>query len=280
MNKFAIIFLVALIAPLYGTAPKTHKVGKYDTILSVAKRHKITVKELVQQNDLKPPYVLKAGQMLVVQKGSGLVKANPVPSAPVPVAKPEVQVAVAKAPEKPQETQPAKQEIVQAPETPDHDRVVKAPASPPVAKVIPAVATQTKAPSKTVAKTLVSTPNFSWPTKGPVIATFGDRKGKLRNEGINIKAARGAAVNPCAPGRVLMVGKGPKAFGNIVMIDHGNGFMSAYCHLDQISVKKGQRLKTAQTIGSVGKTGTVTTSQLHFELRQNGKSVDPLKYLK
>ena len=121
--------------------------------------------------------------------------------------------------------------------------------------------------------------NFIWPTKGDIIINFGKRKNGLVSDGINIKAPDGKPILSTASGKVIFVGSEIRGFGNLIMIRHENGFISAYAHLKSITIKKGQFVKQGEKIGLVGKSGYVKTSQLHFELRKGIYPVDPRKFL-
>ena len=119
-----------------------------------------------------------------------------------------------------------------------------------------------------------------WPVKGDVLLTFGPQTAKgQNNDGINIAAPKGTHIHAVESGTVAYVGNELKGFGNLVLIKHADGWVSAYAHADQILVKKGQTITKGQEIGTVGQTGSVTQSQLHFELRRQGEAVDPEEYL-
>jgi murein DD-endopeptidase MepM/ murein hydrolase activator NlpD len=118
-----------------------------------------------------------------------------------------------------------------------------------------------------------------WPVKGRLLSSFGAGSNGARNDGINISASRGAPVHAAAAGTVTYVGDELKAYGNLVLIRHDNGFITAYAHCDKINVARGERVTSGQVIASVGATGDVDQPQVHFELRQGTKPVDPAPYL-
>jgi len=122
-------------------------------------------------------------------------------------------------------------------------------------------------------------PNFLWPVDGRVISPFGDNPNGGRNDGINISATRGAPVRAAEAGDVSYVGNELKSYGNLILIRHDNGFVTAYAHTDGVHVKRGERVERGQVIGSAGDTGDVSEVQLHFELRQGTRPVDPTPYL-
>jgi murein DD-endopeptidase MepM/ murein hydrolase activator NlpD len=121
--------------------------------------------------------------------------------------------------------------------------------------------------------------NFVWPVKGRILSPFGGDGGGERNDGINISAPRGAPIRAAADGIVSYVGNELKGYGNLVLIRHDNGYVTAYAHADSVIVERGQRVSQGQTIGYAGSTGDVDRPQVHFEIRQGTKPVDPRRYL-
>jgi murein DD-endopeptidase MepM/ murein hydrolase activator NlpD len=121
--------------------------------------------------------------------------------------------------------------------------------------------------------------DFSWPLDGEIIQSYGSTARGVRNDGVNIAAAQGAAVRAARGGSVAFVGSGLKAFGNLVLIKHEGGWITAYAHLSDVAVKEGQNINQGATIGSVGRTGRVDRPQLHFEIRQARNPVNPEDYL-
>ena len=116
---------------------------------------------------------------------------------------------------------------------------------------------------------------FRWPVSGKVITDFISSKGT----GINIDAPEGSAVRAAENGTVIYVGSGVEGYGNLILIRHPNGYVSAYAHLKSTSVNKGDNVSRGDAIGAVGMTGSVSRPQLHFELRQGAPPVDPVPML-
>jgi murein DD-endopeptidase MepM/ murein hydrolase activator NlpD len=112
-----------------------------------------------------------------------------------------------------------------------------------------------------------------------VIATFGKRTDGTHNDGINIAIPQGTDVHAAESGRVAYAGNELKGYGNLVLIRHDNGWVSAYAHADQILVKRDDAVRRGQVIAKAGRTGTVDQPQLHFELRHGAKPVDPLPHM-
>ena len=118
--------------------------------------------------------------------------------------------------------------------------------------------------------------DFRWPARGRVIAGFGANGG---NEGINIAVPEGTPVKATEAGTVTYAGSEVKGYGNLVLIRHENGYVSAYAHNGALSVKRGEQVKRGQVIATSGQTGNVTSPQLHFEIRKGAQPVDPMKHL-
>ena len=120
---------------------------------------------------------------------------------------------------------------------------------------------------------------FFWPVRGQVVIGFGARKGGMRNDGINIRAPDGSPIRAAENGVVAYAGNQLRGFGNLLLIKHDGGWMSAYAHASLLLVQRGDSVRRGQVIARVGKTGNVANPQLHFELRRNNKPVDPRQYL-
>ncbi|HVJ41045.1 MAG TPA: peptidoglycan DD-metalloendopeptidase family protein [Dongiaceae bacterium] len=129
------------------------------------------------------------------------------------------------------------------------------------------------------ATTATGSGQFGWPVQGKVISKFGATADGLRNDGINISASAGAPVVAAADGVVAYAGNELRGFGNMILIRHADGWVTAYAHNESLAVKKGDTVKRGQTIARVGQTGNVTSPQLHFEIRKGTSAQDPMKYL-
>ena len=116
---------------------------------------------------------------------------------------------------------------------------------------------------------------FRWPLRGAILHPF--KAGA--NDGIDILAAVGEWVHAAADGVVIYAGDDIKTYGKLVLIRHENGYVTAYAHLAELGVKEGDKLRRGQIIAKSGDTGDVSSPQLHFELRKDGKALDPTKYL-
>ena len=136
-------------------------------------------------------------------------------------------------------------------------------------------------PNKKLPKIMArSSSKFSWPLRGKVLSNYGAKTNGLFNDGINIAAARGSTVAAAENGVVAYAGNEIKGMGNLVIIQHSDGWMTVYAHMDSMSVRRGSRVTVGQKIGSVGQTGKVDRPQLHFEIRKGTKAYNPMSYLK
>ena len=121
--------------------------------------------------------------------------------------------------------------------------------------------------------------DFTWPVDGAIIDRFGTAGRGVHNDGVNISAAAGSPVRASYDGEVAFVGNGLKSFGNLVLMKHNDGWITAYAHLGEVSVAEGERVGKGGVLGTVGQSGKVESPQLHFELRRSRIPVDPEEYL-
>ena len=120
---------------------------------------------------------------------------------------------------------------------------------------------------------------FRWPVKGRIIRGFGKRSDGTRNEGINIATPIGTEIHAAESGVVAYAGNELKGYGNLILVRHENGFVSAYAHSDRMLVRRGDNVRRGQVIARAGKTGNVKQPQVHFELRQGAKPINPIPHL-
>jgi murein DD-endopeptidase MepM/ murein hydrolase activator NlpD len=120
---------------------------------------------------------------------------------------------------------------------------------------------------------------FDWPVQGAIIGSYGPSESGKRNDGVNIAAPVGTPVRAAADGEVVYRGSELDGYGNLILIKHTDKFVTAYAHNDAMLVKKGDLVRQGQVIAKVGQTGAATEPQLHFEIRQDLQSVDPLAFL-
>ncbi|SHM71487.1 M23 family metallopeptidase [Roseibium suaedae] len=122
-------------------------------------------------------------------------------------------------------------------------------------------------------------PNFRWPVRGKVISEFGAKPGGARNDGVNLSVPEGTPVKAADSGTVIYAGNELKGYGNLVLLRHEDGWVTAYAHNSELSVKRGDAVNRGDTIALAGATGSVNQPQVHFEVRKGNKPVDPARYL-
>jgi murein DD-endopeptidase MepM/ murein hydrolase activator NlpD len=148
-----------------------------------------------------------------------------------------------------------------------------------VAKADPKAAANASSRDDTTASVAAEpTTEFRWPARGRVIEGFGNKSGKS-NDGINIAVPEGTPVKAAEGGVVAYAGNELKVYGNLVLIRHDNGYVTAYAHNGELKVKKGEQVKRGQVIATSGQTGNVSSPQIHFELRKGSTPIDPMEHL-
>lgn len=120
---------------------------------------------------------------------------------------------------------------------------------------------------------------FRWPVRGRIISDFGTKPGGGKNEGVNLAVPEGTPVKAADDGTVIYSGNELKGYGNLVLVRHSEGWVSAYAHNSELKVKRGDTIRRGDVIGLAGATGSVNQPQVHFELRKGNKPVDPLNHL-
>ena len=238
---------------------RVHTVAAGDTLYGISRRYGVAMAVLARANGLGEPYALTVGQRLRIPT---LLAKPPEPEIAEPAAKPESPV-------------PAVEATIQA--------TIQL-GVPPVPPPKPAILTASAAPTTAASGALPPPPprsknTFLWPVEGDVINGFGPQPGGRHNDGINIVAPRGTAVRAAENGVVAYIGNELRGYGNLVLIRHADGWITAYAHNEVVLVSRGEIVRRGDIIGRVGSTGDVATPQTHFELRQGVRSVDPMKYL-
>ncbi|MEE8351680.1 MAG: M23 family metallopeptidase [Rhodospirillales bacterium] len=249
--------------------------GRGDTVYALSRRHQVPVRAIIQANRLRPPYHLEKGQRVVLPRGRQHVvrrgetlyaiarryNSNPYALARTNGLKPPYGIQVGQKlvlMEKPRTVAPRK---------PTRTKLTSRPVSKTIPQVIP------RAPK-------ASGKGFLWPVQGRVVSGFGAKAKGLRNDGINIAARRGASVKVAENGVVVYAGNELRGFGNLILVKHSGGWVTAYAHVDKILIKRGDKVAKGHQIATVGSTGGVNSPQLHFELRRGRTARDPRKYLR
>ena len=261
------------------TASYTVKPG--DSLYSVAREHRVLFSELQRVNGIADPRKVKPGVVLKVPGAP----ASPNIASSEPAPPPSLPNFAASGPQKygqattTQSTVINREQRVASLSDKATDVVSDAqPSSQP--------APQPAQPKEKVALAApTGTPNAAdsvklrWPASGKIIAGFGGRPDGTHNDGINVSVPLGTEVHAAEDGVVAYAGSELKGYGNLVLLRHDNGWVTAYAHNDELLVKRGDKVKRGQVIAKAGKTGSVDQPQVHFELRQGSRPVDPTPYL-
>jgi murein DD-endopeptidase MepM/ murein hydrolase activator NlpD len=254
------------------TNPSSIIVSSGDTLYSVSKKYNISLRDLIHRNNLSAPYFLKTGQRIFLpsnqyhQVASGdtlygisrkygmninkLIELNNL-SSPYSI----------KVGEK---------------------LLVSGSGSAKPSSVAYERSRESQKPSKKYPEEIkVANKNnrFSWPIRGTIISKFGPKAGGLYNDGINIKASSGQSIKSTEDGVVAYVGDELRGYGNLIIIKHAGGWISAYGHLGNTKVNRGDNVKKGQVIAGAGSTGNVKSTQLYFGLRKGREAVNPQLYL-
>lgn len=248
---------------------RTHVVGDGDTAYSLTKRYGISLSDLASRNNLGADYRIRTGQVLLIPDPSkGTTSRQASETVPAPVASVQTQ-----------SLPPPADQPTGSPGPPISlgDRPY-ASSAPQPSNVLPTVSAPAEAAP--IAPPPARSGGFMWPVSGDILAGFGQIGGKIQNDGLNIASPQGTLVKASENGVVAYVGNEIRGYGNLVLIKHDNDFMTAYAHLEKITVSRGQQVRKGDPIATVGSTGGVARPQLHFEIRKGGKPVAPLPYLK
>lgn len=250
-------FLIRAGQRLRIPAGRWHLVRAGETGISIARAYGVEWQRVAALNDLTEPYILRTGQRLMV------------PS--------EREVATMTVEQRAQAFHLDIGDIITGGE----------PAIAEAARPVTPVETQPRATplpsSVAVAPPVTSTASFSgkfdWPLQGSIVRRFGNFGSGRRNDGINIGVAQGTPIHASADGVVTYAGTDLAAYGGLILIRHGNSWTTAYGHASELLVSRGQAVRKGQIIARAGDTGSADSPQLHFEIRQGARPVDPIQHL-
>lgn len=251
---------------------RTITVKKGDTLYGISQKHGVPIRDIIQNNHLKPPFALSQGRRLIlsqtrshrVQKGDTLYSI---------ARRHGVDVSAL-----------AHLNHLKAPFTLKIGQTLKLPGqinSEDGGDMLP---TKRRKPFKDPKRRYArpdarASSTFLRPVQGSVLSPYGPLKNGTQNDGVNLCAKAGTPVKAAENGVVVYCGNDIPSYGNLVLVKHSGGWVSTYGHLKDISVKRGTKIKRGTTLGSVGMTGHVTQPQLHFELRKGRYPVNPMPYV-
>lgn len=247
--------------------PGTYKVQPGDTAWSIARAHNITPSELLAANGLSTDSTIQVGRTLKIPGGTSAA-AGAVAAAPKPTTLDDQKAALDS--KSATAAQPTKE--------------VQVAALPSETKKAGAAVTQTDANNGASSATEApptsdGADGFRWPARGRIISGFGKQADGANNDGINLAVPAGTPVKAAEKGTVIYAGNELQGYGNLILIQHKDGWVSAYAHNEALLVKRGETVQRGQVIAKAGATGSVSQPQLHFELRKGSQPVDPLPHL-
>jgi len=227
-----------------------HVVEPGETLSKISRRYGKSIPDIARANNIEPHATLRIGDRIAIP---GTRTSNTVGKAGQPLA-------------------------TQTPKAPPAPKQITT--EPPVQQA--SVVTPTRelpTPVTAAVKPTDATPLFRWPVKGRVIAGFGPKPNGQQNDGINLAVPEDTPIKAAEDGVVAYAGNELKGYGNLVLIRHPNGYVTAYAHAKELTVKRGDPIKRGQVIGKSGQTGNVDTPQLHFEVRKGPTPLDPMPLL-
>jgi len=258
-------------------AVPTYVVKQKDTVDGIASRYGVSRQSIVERNNLQPPYAIRPGQTLQVPGARYVPPSAPVDAAATAAPAPTVAAEPSGGPG------PVKREALPPPPGTPESKAAHAPPAPPAAgqptplsPPAAAAAAPTPPPRPPAAS---ASPRFQWPLRGKIITPYGTNGGQ-KSDGIDIAADTGASVKAADGGRIVYAGDGVPHLGNLLLIEHSGGYITAYGNNEALLVKKGDEVKKGQTIARAGATGGAASPRLHFEVRRGGsKTIDPASVL-
>ncbi|MBN8966082.1 MAG: peptidoglycan DD-metalloendopeptidase family protein [Rhizobiales bacterium] len=265
-----------------GGGQHVHVIAPGETLMKLSRQYHKSLSEIAKANHIPPSTMVKVGDRIVIpgvratQTAAVAAPAAPKAHAPTfaaapqqPKAEPMQKVAsVAPPAAKPAATKPIATKPVAA-----------APSAPVATANVVTPAAHSPEPPKVKAETASAMPSFRWPVRGRVITAFGPRPTGAQNDGINVSVPEGTPIRAAEDGVVAYAGNELKTYGNLVLVRHSNGYVTAYAHASEIMVKRDEPVKRGQVIAKVGQTGSVAAPQLHFEIRKGSTPVDPAPFL-
>jgi murein DD-endopeptidase MepM/ murein hydrolase activator NlpD len=235
------------------TGDHVHVIAPGETLMKLSRQYHKPLTAIAKANNIAPHTMVKVGDRIVIPGVRAKQAAVPQPAAPKVAEKP-----------KPADTAPPQ-------------KVASAPATTTVNVVTPVASNPV--PDKGKPDVTAAMPTFRWPVRGRVITAFGPKPSGQQNDGINVAVPEGTPIKAAEDGVVAYAGNELKSYGNLVLVRHSNGYVTAYAHASEITVKRDDHVKRGQIIGKAGQTGSVAAPQLHFEIRKGSTPIDPMPFL-
>jgi lipoprotein NlpD len=273
--------------------PKSHIVKKGDTLFAIGLEYGYDYREIAEANHINSPYAIRVGQRLVLPNAnitaSTVATSNPTTPMPTGETTDGVIVTPIKSDNTPVQIKPTSQPSTASNSIPvlSEPKAVREPFSQeamnrPIETVKPIpikVETATETATKNTNSNAPTTSEtdgiaWMWPTSGKVVSSFNEAS----NKGIDIAGKVGQTINAASNGKVIYTGSDLRGYGKLVIIKHSPTYLSVYAHNSKIVVKEGQQVGAGQKIAEMGDSDSASV-KLHFEVRRQGKSVDPMQFL-
>ncbi len=273
----------AAFAPMLAPPPRTDAqrivVRPGQSLGGIAHAYHVSARAIIAANHLTPPYKIQTGQPLVIPGTAGApmqpALAAASPAAPIAQGRPPPEIIPLDGPA-PAKSIPPPQNVASLTPPSESAPALRAPSEPSAADDARA---ESAVAVPGTAGALPHGGHFPWPVRGRVLAGYGVTASGSHNDGINIAAPRGTPVTAVDGGIVAYAGNELRGYGNLVLIKHASGWITAYAHCEELLVKRGDTVSPGQAIAKVGATGGVSEPQLHFELRRGKHAVDPREFL-
>lgn len=255
----------------------THTMQPGESLYALAVRYRTKAADIQRYNGIQDVRRIRPGAVLRVPGGASESTIAAVEPAPAPSVTPPTTA--------PQGVSGGPSPVIlnaapPAPSLPDATRTdQRIAAAGPLATTSDAAPALGAVPVEPGSGSIASTPKLRWPVEGKIISGFGRRADSTHNDGINLAVPMGTDVHAAEAGTVAYAGSELKGYGNLVLLRHENGWVTAYAHADELLVRRGDVVKRGQVIAKAGKTGQVDQPQVHFELRQGQKPVDPVPFM-
>jgi murein DD-endopeptidase MepM/ murein hydrolase activator NlpD len=229
--------------------PSSHTVRRGENLYRIGLRYNVNHLEIASLNGIGPPYAIEVGQVLQLPGSASAGRSTPPPTT---------------------RTTPPRQ-------TPTRTASVESPVQ--LEETDPPPPTTSRPPARTPEPEDTGPVTFQWPIRGDIVSTFGPKPDGRRNDGVNIAAEEGASVRASAAGTVVYAGGELQGYGELVLIRHSGGWVTAYAHNSRLHVAEGDRVTQGQLIAEAGSSGSVDTPQVHFEIRRGVTPEDPMRHL-
>ena len=249
-----------------------HVIAPGETLMKLTRQYGKSLSEIAKANNIPPGTMVKVGDRIIIPGTRATRTAAP--------TQPKTHVAAPKPATPPAPAQPAQHRPAPPPAkfaAASQAALPQAPATETARVVTPAA--HHPEPEQLKREPASAMPSFRWPVRGRVITAFGPRPSGQQNDGINLAVPEGTPVKAAEDGVVAYAGNELKTYGNLVLVRHSNGYVTAYAHASEILVKRDDPVKRGQVIAKSGQTGSVSAPQLHFEIRKGSTPIDPVPFL-